>query len=229
MLNSLLLQSLMEAAKPKDEDEDKKKKKADESPEEESQEDDAPNENAPEDDAKNSELEKDASAEENDDTADNADDIPEDGDNQADDEPPADDFSMNDDDTPAEDDDPPPDGLADPDAEDESTQDIETNVHVNILSLSKIDRALAKKKLLNDYFTLRTSMKTMLTVIDNNQAVMAPEIRDPLITDINQLYDSLTDYITIKFSYINYEENLQNYIIFSKSFEEMIQRANTDT
>ena len=166
------------------------------------------------------------SDDENQDDNDNNDD--ENTDNNSDDDSPSDDdFSMDSDD-PSSDDDggENPDGLASPDAtgDDESTQDAETNVHVNILNLSKLDRTISLKRLLNDYTATRTSINTFLNIIDKNETVIDATLRESLINDLNSLLQNLNDYIGIKFSYINYEENLQNYIIFSKKLEDIVQR-----
>lgn len=148
-------------------------------------------------------------------------------DNPDDDSPSDDDFSMDSDDPSSEDDGGEnPDGLASPDAmgDDESTQDTETNVHVNILNLSKLDRTISLKRLLNDYTATRTSINTFLNIIDKNETIIDATLRESLINDLNSLLQNLNDYIGIKFSYINYEENLQNYIIFSKKLEDIVQR-----
>lgn len=148
-------------------------------------------------------------------------------DNSDDDSPSEDDFSMDSDDPSSEDDGGEnPDGLASPDAtgDDESTQDTETNVHVNILNLSKLDRTISMKRLLNDYTATRTSINTFLNIIDKNETIIDATLRKSLINDLNNLLQNLNDYIGIKFSYINYEENLQNYIIFSKKLEDIVQR-----
>ena len=148
-------------------------------------------------------------------------------DDNSDDSPSDDDFSMDSDDPSSEDDGGEnPDGLASPDAmgDDESTQDTETNVHVNILNLSKLDRTISLKRLLNDYTATRTSINTFLNIIDKNETIIDATLRESLINDLNSLLQNLNDYIGIKFSYINYEENLQNYIIFSKKLEDIVQR-----
>lgn len=166
------------------------------------------------------------SDDENQDDNDNNDDDENKDDNSDDDSSSDDDFSMDSDDPSSEDDGENPDGLASPDAtgEDESTQDTETNVHVNILNLSKLDRTISLKRLLNDYTATRTSINTFLNIIDKNETVIDATLRESLVNDLNSLQQNLTDYIGIKFSYINYEENLQNYIIFSKKLEDIVQR-----
>ena len=95
---------------------------------------------------------------------------------------------------------------------------------MNILNLSKLDRTISLKRLLNDYTATRTSINTFLNIIDKNETVIDATLRESLINDLNSLLQNLNDYIGIKFSYINYEENLQNYIIFSKKLEDIVQR-----
>lgn len=166
------------------------------------------------------------SDDDNQDDNDNNDDENKDDNSDDDDSSSDDDFSMDSDDPSSEDDGENPDGLASPDAmgDDESTQDTETNVHVNILNLSKLDRTISLKRLLNDYTATRTSINTFLNIIDKNETVIDATLRESLVNDLNSLQQNLNDYIGIKFSYINYEENLQNYIIFSKKLEEIVQR-----
>lgn len=148
-------------------------------------------------------------------------------DNPDDDSPSDDDFSMDSDDPSSEDDGGEnPDGLASPDAmgDDESTQDTETNVHVNILNLNKLDRTISMKRLLNDYVGTRTSVNTFLNIIDKNETVIDATLRESLINDLTKLQQNLTDYIGIKFLYTNYEENLQRYVLFCKELENIVQR-----
>ena len=134
-----------------------------------------------------------------------------------------DDFGM---DSDNEDDGPPPDGLTDPDddgSSDMQQDDTETNVHTNILQLSKLDRTLAKRKCYNNYMDLRTSIGTVKRIIDNNEAKIDPEVRAPVTDDLDELFAKITDYITIKFPITNYEENLQNYLIFAKALNDLVE------
>lgn len=134
-------------------------------------------------------------------------------------ENPEDDFSMGDgEDT---DDEPPPDGLVDPDDDGsgDMEEDTETNVQTVILQLSKLDRTLAKRKIYSDFQELRTSVTTVKNIVDNNEAVIEPEIRDNVIGELDKLYSYVTDYMTIKFSITSYEENLQNYLLFVKELQ----------
>ena len=203
----------------RDEDEESKKALTEAAKDEEADDTDDNADDSNNDDDTNSD-------DENQDDNDNNDDENKD-DNSDDDSPSDDDFSMDSDD-PSSDDDggENPDGLASPDAtgEDESTQDAETNVHVNILNLNKLDRTISMKRLLNDYTATRTSINTFLNIIDKNETVIDATLRESLTNDLNNLLQNLNDYIGIKFSYINYEENLQNYIIFSKKLEDIVQR-----
>lgn len=214
--------ALTEAAKDEKADDDADTGDDDTSPESEDSGDTNADDNA--DDSNNDDDTN--SDDENQDDNDNNDDENTD-DNSDDDSPSDDDFSMDSDD-PSSDDDggENPDGLASPDAmgDDESAQDTETNVHVNILNLSKLDRTISLKRLLNDYTATRTSINTFLNIIDKNETVIDATLRESLINDLNSLLQNLNDYIGIKFSYINYEENLQNYIIFSKKLEDIVQR-----
>lgn len=117
-----------------------------------------------------------------------------------------------------------PDGLPDPDddgSDDMSEEEGEVNVHTNILQLSKMDRAMAKRKCFADYQELRTSITSFKNLVNANEATIEADIRDYVIEKLDRLYSSVTDYLTYKFSYINYEENLQNYLIFMKSLNDL--------
>lgn len=125
-----------------------------------------------------------------------------------------------------------PDGLPDPDddgsGDDSGTEDGEVNVHTNILQLSKLDRLMAKRQCFSDYQNLRTSITSFKNMIDANEATIEPAIRDYVIEKLDFLYTTVTDYLTYKFSYINYEENLQNYLIFMKTLNDLIRYVQTN-
>lgn len=132
------------------------------------------------------------------------------------------------------DDGPPPDGLTDPD-DDGSSDDTmsgeedpnaETNVHTNVLQLSKLDRLMAKRKCLNDFYDLRTSIDTFRVVIEKNEAILNPDVRDIAVRDLNKLYTTVGEYLTYRFGFTNYEENLQNYFLFLRSMNEIIRNVN---
>ena len=139
-----------------------------------------------------------------------------------------DDFSMNPDDEGEEDNEPPPDGLTDPNDDgsndDASSEDEgETNIHTNVLNLSKLDRLLAKRKCLSDFYDLRTSVDTFRSVIENNEAIINPDVRQAAVRDLNKLYTSIGEYLMYRFGYTNYEENLQNYFIFIRSMNDIVK------
>lgn len=140
-----------------------------------------------------------------------------------------DDFSLDPDGGEGEDDNsPPPDGLTDPDddgSNDDTSQDEgeETNVQTNVLNLSKLDRLLMKRRCLSDFYDLRTSINTFRNVIEKNEASIDPTVRETAVRDLNQLYTTLEDYLMYKFSYTNYEENLQNYLLFMRSMNDIVK------
>lgn len=144
-----------------------------------------------------------------------------------------DDFSLDGDgDGEGEDDGPPPDGLVDPDDDgsgDMEDDDGETNVQTNILQLSQLDRNLIKRKCYNDFLDLRTSITSAKKIVDDYEASIEPELRSYTVEQLDLLYTSITDYITIKFPTINYEENLQNYLLFVKQLNELVDGLNPNS
>lgn len=204
---------------------------------EENQDDNA-NENQEDEDAGNDAEEKSDESSENeqeqteDDQENNQDE--QDNENQEDGEestePGEDDFSLDD---PEGGDDnadssPNPDGLADPDDDGSSDMgmedDGETNIHTNILQLSKLDRTLAKIQLLNHYRDLRSSINSMKRIIDENEALIDPDVRDLVTEKLDKLFTTVSSYITFKYSITNYEENLQNYLIFTKTMSDLVKQ-----
>lgn len=231
MLDSMLLASLLEDAKMKSLTEASKKDDADAADDAgdtdapDANADDAPDADNP-DDAENNDDNPDEN--QDDENTDNDDENKEDDNNDEnkDDQPDEDDFNL-DDDTPSEDDnDPNPDGLPNPDdmGDDDINEDndVETNVHTNILDLSKLDRALAKRKCYQDFMDLRATIAGMLNIIDRNETVIEPETRDDTIMELNKLNASVEEYIKYRFSIVNYEDALQHYFIFVKSMNSII-------
>ena len=130
-----------------------------------------------------------------------------------------------------EDDSPPPDGLVDPNDDGEADlggDDKEVNIQTNILQLSKIDRLMAKRKLFADFKELRINITTYRNLLTDNEANVDPDVRELSYDKLDRLYTIITDYLTFKFSYINYEENLQTYLIFAKTLEDIIAIARDD-
>lgn len=125
----------------------------------------------------------------------------------------------------------PPDGLTSPDDDgsgDVSSDEVETNIQTNILNLSKLDRTIAKRRLFTNFQDLRTHINTLRNIIANNEENIEVEIREKIYEDIDRAYSSVTDYMTYKFSFINYEENLQAYLLFSKMVQDIINYTSTN-
>lgn len=230
--HNMYIMSLLEAAKDKDE----KKKKSDateddqvdaasEAEEPATEEGDTNETEETDDTADDSTEEQNPGDENQDEEKQSEDENPEEGQDQD----ASDDFSL-DSDTPDDstDNDPPPDGLVDPDDDgstDEEDPDAETNVHVNILSLSKLDRTLAKRRCLNDYYDLRTSIDTVRNIIDRNEAVVEPETRARAVEQLNKLYTTVSEYLMYKFAYSNYEDALQHYLLFMRAINDIVQNV----
>lgn len=222
MLNNYQLMALLEATKDKDTgmedpfadddstntpepeavDNNAPEDNNDETPKDDDQNNDEPNK----DDENNSDEKKDESDQNKDDANDSADD----------------DFNM-DPDGGSDDSGENPDGLPDPDDDGmDDTDGVEQNVHINILELSKLDRLMAKRKLYNDYKDLRASVTSAKNLIDQNEAVVDASVRDYVNNKLDYLLSVVTDYLTYKFSYSNYEENLQAYLIFTKQLNDLL-------
>lgn len=127
-------------------------------------------------------------------------------------------------------DDTPPDGLTSPDDDGsaDNQDEVETNVQTNILKLSKLDRTLAKRRLFTNFQDLRTQVNTFRNIIANNEENIEAEVREKIYEDIDKAYSSITDYMTYKFSFINYEENLQAYLLFSKMMQDIVNYTSTN-
>lgn len=168
--------------------------------------DDQSTDESSKDDENNQEEKKDDSEQNKDDTNDSDDD----------------DFNM-DPDGGSEDSGDNPDGLPDPDDDGmDDTDGVEQNIHLNILELSKLDRLMAKRKIYNDYKDLRASITSAKNLIDQNEAVIDADVRDYVINKLDYLLSVVTDHLTYKFSFTNYEENLQAYLIFTKQLNDLL-------
>lgn len=222
MLNNYQLMALLEATKDKEtgmedpfaddastdvnepeaEDTNTPEDSNDEAPKDDDQNTDESNK----DDENNQEEKKDDSEQNKDDTNDSGDD----------------DFNM-DPDGGSEDSGDNPDGLPDPDDDGmDDTDGVEQNIHLNILELSKLDRLMAKRKIYNDYKDLRASITSAKNLIDQNEAVIDADVRDYVINKLDYLLSVVTDHLTYKFSFTNYEENLQAYLIFTKQLNDLL-------
>lgn len=183
------------------------------------------NDEAPKDDDQNTDdsnkNDKNKQEEKKDDSEQNKDDTNDSGD---------DDFNM-DPDGGSEDSGDNPDGLPDPDDDGmDDTDGVEQNIHLNILELSKLDRLMAKRKIYNDYKDLRASITSAKNLIDQNEAVIDADVRDYVVNKLDYLLSVVTDHLTYKFSFTNYEENLQAYLIFTKQLNDLLNftRDNKD-
>lgn len=221
MLNNYQLMALLEATKDKetgmedpfadDASTDVNEPEADtNTPEDNNDEapkdDDQNTDESNKDDENNQEEKKDDSEQNKDDTNDSGDD----------------DFNM-DPDGGSEDSGDNPDGLPDPDDDGmDDTDGVEQNIHLNILELSKLDRLMAKRKIYNDYKDLRASITSAKNLIDQNEAVIDADVRDYVINKLDYLLSVVTDHLTYKFSFTNYEENLQAYLIFTKQLNDLL-------
>ena len=137
-------------------------------------------------------------------------------------------FSLDDD---TIDNDPVPDGLpeADDDGSTETSEDsAETNVHTNILNLSKLDRTIAKRVIYQHFIDLRSTISSTKTMIERNETVIEPEIRERTNTALNKISRQLDDFLKYKFQIINYEDALMAYMIFIKEIDSCINGIKND-
>ena len=230
MLNNYQLMALLEATKDKDTgmEDPFADDAATDVTEPEAGDTDTPedsNDEAPKDDDQNTDDsnkdDKSKQEEKKDDSERNKDDTDDSGD---------DDFNM-DPDGGSEDSGANPDGLPDPDDDGmDDTDGVEQNIHLNILELSKLDRLMAKRKIYNDYKDLRASITSAKNLIDQNEAVIDADVRDYVVNKLDYLLSVVTDHLTYKFSFTNYEENLQAYLIFTKQLNDLLNftRDNKD-
>jgi len=103
------------------------------------------------------------------------------------------------------------------------------NLQVNILSLSKLDRALAKKHIYTLFMDLRSSITTALNIIDRNETVIDPTVRDDTVSALNRFQSDLDTFIAIKFPLVNYEAALQAYNIFTEQFNVYLEDVKNAT
>lgn len=230
MLNNYQLMALLEATKDKETgmEDPFADDAATDVTEPEAEDMDTPEDNndeAPKDDDQNTndsnKDDKNKQEEKKDDSEQNKDDTNDSGD---------DDFNM-DPDGGSEDSGDNPDGLPDPDDDGmDDTDGVEQNIHLNILELSKLDRLMAKRKIYNDYKDLRASITSAKNLIDQNEAVIDADVRDYVVNKLDYLLSVVTDHLTYKFSFTNYEENLQAYLIFTKQLNDLLNftRDNKD-
>lgn len=147
-----------------------------------------------------------------------------------------DDFSLDGDDPAGGEEDlgPAPDGL--PEADDDGSGDTgededpdgETNIQTNILNLSKLDRALAKKAIGANLVDLRSTIIAAIGVIDRNDAIIDPDVRDIATDKLNSLHGDLESFILHKFPILNYEDSLTQYLVFAKKVNDAVEYVKSD-
>ena len=234
MLNNYRLMALMEASKQKSQNEGGDDDLNFEDPMADDGADDSPDTDT---NTKENTDSKDTNDSDNKDTEEskddeNKDDQEDESNDNKDDDNPDDDFNMDpdgSDDSEGEDSGENPDGLPDPD--DDGTDDTdgaEQNIHTNILELSKLDRQMAKRKIFNDMKDLRSSVVAAKNMIDKNESVIDAAVREYIMGKLDYLYSVITDYLTYKFSFTNYEENMQNHLIFAKELNDLLNFTKTN-
>lgn len=130
---------------------------------------------------------------------------------------------------------PAPDGL--PEADDDGSEESdtanedgseETNIQVNILKLSELDRALAKKTCFSFFMDLKAKIQANLSVIDQNETVIDPDIREKITDTLNTTAGQLDQFLEYKFPIMNFEEALQAYFIFVKDINTALEEVRND-
>lgn len=123
----------------------------------------------------------------------------------------------------------PPDGLASPDdtgdpnytgSGDEAD---EQNIQLNILSLSNLDRLTLNQKCFNNFKDLRVKINRAQNLVDDNEQLLEADFRDEVVENLGELYAAVNSYMTIKFSFNNYEENAKTFNIFASQLDEILK------
>lgn len=123
-----------------------------------------------------------------------------------------------------------PDGLPGPDATGDPnlgsfTGEDEKNLQVKIIQASKLERSLLKRKIFDRFRDLHNKVEVFQSNVDNNQTVIDPKVREETYTQLQRFSDEIEKYLEYKFTPNNYEENLKNYLVFSKKFIEIVDFA----
>ena len=123
-----------------------------------------------------------------------------------------------------------PDGLPGPDATGDPnlgsfTGEDEKNLQVKIIQASKLERSLLKRKIFDRFRDLHNKVDVFQSNVDNNQTVIDPKVREKTYTQLQRFSDEIEKYLEYKFTPNNYEENLKNYLVFSKKFIEIVDFA----
>lgn len=128
----------------------------------------------------------------------------------------------------------PPDGLASPDdtgdPNDTGSGDDsdEQNIQLNILSLSNLDRLTLNQKCFNNFKDLRVKINRAQNLVDDNEQLLEADFRDEVVENLGELYAAVNSYMTIKFSFNNYEENAKTFNIFASQLDEILKNIKND-
>ena len=123
----------------------------------------------------------------------------------------------------------PPDGLASPDDEGDPNdtgsgdEADEQNIQLNILSLSNLDRLTLNQKCFNNFKDLRVKINRAQNLVDDNEQLLEADFRDEVVENLGELYAAVNSYMTIKFSFNNYEENAKTFNIFASQLDEILK------
>ena len=128
---------------------------------------------------------------------------------------------------------PAPDGL--PEADDAGTgeekmetEDGETNLQVNVMQLSKLDRTLAKREVLQNFMDLRSKINRVQNLIDKNEVNILQSVRDSAVTRLDGLLNSTNSYLKYKFPIVNFEEAMTTLFIFIKELNAISEYVRTE-
>ena len=128
----------------------------------------------------------------------------------------------------------PPDGLASPDDEGDPNdtgsgdEADEQNIQLNILSLSNLDRLTLNQKCFNNFKDLRVKINRAQNLVDDNEQLLEADFRDEVVENLGELYAAVNSYMTIKFSFNNYEENAKTFNIFASQLDEILKNIKND-
>lgn len=120
-----------------------------------------------------------------------------------------------------------PDGLPGPDATGDAnlgsfSGEDEKNLQVKIIQASKLERSLLKRRIFDRFNDLYNKVDVFRSNIDNNQTVIDPKVREKAYSQLQKFSEEIDMYLEYKFTPNNYEENLKNYLVFSKKFIEIV-------
>lgn len=120
-----------------------------------------------------------------------------------------------------------PDGLPGPDATGDAnlgsfSGEDEKNLQVKIIQASKLERSLLKRRVFDRFNSLYNKADVFRNNIDNNQTIIDPKVREKAYSQLQKFSEDIDIYLEYKFTPNNYEENLKNYLVFSKKFIEIV-------